>query len=724
MKMQKKIRPVLQMEVTECGAASLAMILGYYGKTVTLEQLRQECCVSLNGVSVKSIARAAALHNLKIRALRTNISGTKQLRLPVILHWNMDHFLVLCGFKKKGVVLADPAYGMRTVSWEEFSDSFTGIALEFTPDENFEKDRGSIRERSFISSCLSPFMPLAFIFLLMEGCAWIAGFVLLFLNSAFIDSILNQQNTQNISIIWTFLLYAGLITLCVIALNADIRHKAGKLLNIEINLKFMEHIIKLPIEFFSMRSGGDLSNRQSANMLMGHRISIMYSPIPGYILQIILYLMLIFLLNVHIAFISVLCATASIICLTAGSHVYEDNMRAYSKNMGTLQGEVSRVIDGIETIKSCGAEDAATINLISNGCDALNLRTKMESTRNIMEVLISFFQSLGVGIILAAGAAEIISGYVTEGILVALQALTAAMLDPVRNVVNTGIKMYELQGEMARTDDVMHYHTEDKFLSEELPEITKNTKDIITETTEPESELELENVSFSYFPTEAPIIHDLSIKVKKGGSLAITGGSGSGKSTVAKIIAGLYRESSGYVRYNGLLRSQIHRSAFYGKTAIVSQNIRLFEGTVLDNITMWDNSISYDDAVTAAKAACIHEDIIRRSGGYRETVTENGKNFSGGQRQRIELARALAKKPSLLILDEATSSLDTNTEEQVMNNIKGLGITCVIVAHRLSTIRDCDEIIVLANGIIAERGTHEELIRKQGAYLKLLRNAE
>lgn len=718
MKLKKRIHPVLQMEVTECGAASLATVLGYYGKKVPLEQLRLECGVSGSGVNAKSIVRAAALHNLKTRALRTNITGAAQLKTPAILHWNMDHFLVLCEFKKNGVLLADPAYGMRIVSFEEFSDSFTGIALEFTPDENFEKDKSSARETTFIASCIRKFIPYIFVFILLEGCAWIAGFVTLFLNSAFIDNILNKGNIQNIYAIWTLLLYAGSITLSVLALSGKIRHSIGELLNISINISFMEHIMKLPIEFFSMRSGGDLSNRENANMIMGTRLSRMLSPLTGYMIQIVLYMLLIFITDLHIAFIAVLCVAASAVCLIADSVLHEENARSYSKNMGVMQSDVSRVIEGIETVKSCGAEDSACVRLIASGCDVLNQRVKMETTGHYTDIFISFFQSLGTGIILAAGAGRIISGFMTEGTLIALQAVVAATLNPVSNALNTGMEMYGLRGEASRTDDVMRYHTEDRFLPEKA---FSESESETGQNVEINGDIDLENVSFSYSPAEPPVIQGLNLHIKKGSSLAITGKSGSGKSTVAKIIAGLYCESSGTLRYNGFLRREISRGVFYSEIAVVSQSVRLFEGTILDNITMWDADISYDDAVEAAKAACIHDDILRRGMGYHERVQENGKNFSGGQRQRIELARALAKKPSVLILDEATSALDTDTERKVMNNIEELGITLIIAAHRLSTIRGCDEIIVISGGGIAERGTHEELMSMKGIYFDMLR---
>ncbi len=707
----KKVRPILQMEATECGAASLAMILGYYGKTVTLEELRRECGVSRNGVNAKSIVNAAQYHDLNPRALRVNIEGAERVKTPAVIHWNMDHFLVLCGFNKRGAVLADPAYGIRTVSMEEFSKSFTGIVIELTPAENFKKDKGGKNANDYISFCVKSFLPNIFYFILLELCAIIGSGAVLFLNSVFIDKILIGENTQNLTIILKTLLCAGFITAAAAILNTNIRHRIGKQLNMKINSGFIERMLRLPVEFFAQRSEGDLANCQNANMQMGAKLSSMMSPVPGYIMQIIIYFILIAVLDAHIAFIGILCASANICAMIISSQKYEEKMRSYSRDMGALQSDISQTIDMIETIKACGAEDAVFARLMAAGTQTVNTKTQIDKTGVYTTGLFSFLNALGAGAVLIAGIWKILAGSMTMGILIAAQAFVAAMLEPLGDAVNAGIEMQTLKGETARTNDVMHYNEDDKFLD-----------DSIEQTKEIDGDIELKNISFGYNPLDAPLIEGFNLVIKKGGSIAITGASGSGKSTVAKIIAGLYREDSGCVTFNGTLRKEINHYYFYSKTAVVSQNIRLFDGTVLDNITMWDDSIPYDEVVAAAKAACIHDDIIGRRNGYREIVTENGRNFSGGQRQRIEIARALVKKPSVIIMDEATSALDADTEETVMNNIKAMGITRIVVAHRLSTIMDSDEIIVMEDGKISERGTHDELMMKNGAYCALVRS--
>ncbi len=709
----KKIRPILQMEITECGAASLAMVLAYYGKTVTLEELRQECGVSRNGVNAKNIVKAAQLHHLNPRAMRVNIEGAKQLKTPAIIHWNMDHFLVLCGFNKRGAVLADPTHGTRTVSMEEFSKSFTGIAIEFTPAEDFQRDNGKKSVNDYIDSCTRAFMPNVVYFILIELCAVTGSIALMFLNSVFIDKILIAKNVQNLEIVLKMLLCAGLIIVASMVFNENIRHRIGKQLNMRINSGFMERMLKLPIEFFLQRSEGDLANRQNANMRMGINISRLASPIPGYILQMIVYFILLEVLDVHIAIVGIFCAAVNIVSMIIRARQYEEKMYAYNRDMGALQSDISRTVDTIETIKACGSEDAVFTRLMAAGTRALNTKTQIEKTDVYTSGMFAFFNALGAGCVLIFGMWKILSGSMTTGILIAAQSLAAAMLSPVGAVVNTGIEMQNMNGEKMRTNDVMNYSEDKKFLSEEKTQ----EKDIV-------GDIELKNVFFGYNPIDEPIIKDFNLTIKKGETVAITGESGSGKSTVAKIIAGIYCETGGSVSFNGALREEINQNYFYSKTAMVSQSVRLFEGTVLDNITMWDESIPYEDVVVAAKAACIHEDIISRPDGYREIVRENGKNFSGGQKQRIEIARALVKKPSLIVLDEATRALDTNTEARVMDNIKSLGITKIIVSHRLSAIMDSNEIIVMDGGKIVERGTHDELMKRQGKYYSLIRSAD
>ncbi len=713
MKKVKKVRPILQMEKTECGAASLAMILAYYGKNVTLEEMRQDCSVSRNGVNAKNIVLVARLHGLNAKPIKIEVADAEEIELPAIIHWNMNHFLVLCGFNKKGAVVADPADGIKTVSYGEFRKSFTGIAIEFTPLKNFKKQNKSREEEYYIYKCAKKYMPTVLFLFITELIVMLGTISVLFLNSIFIDKILIAGNDRNLKIILQVLLGAGVLSALAMTISISIKRRIGKILNIDINTGFIEHILRLPIDFFKNRSEGDLANRQNATMRMGMSFAEMILPIPASILQIVIYLLLVFVFDVNIAVLAILFTAVNIAAMLFTSKSYNEKILPYNRDMGKLQGEISSVVNRIETIKSCGIEDGAFMLLMSTGTKIANEKMSIEKTGINIESLYSYLNAFSSVLILTAGIIRIFQGNMTTGMLIAAQAVVTALLSPVGSAVNSGIAVQTLIGEAQRTDDVMNYREDDKFLDEDDMQRGFISGDV-----------ELKGVTFRYNPLDTPAVNHFDMRIKKGQMIAITGASGSGKSTVSKLIAGIYSPQGGKILFDGMEPNEINHRYFYSKVAIVSQNTHLFDGSVADNITMWDDSIPYEDITAAAKVACIHEDIINRKNGYNEAVIENGANFSGGQRQRIEIARALVKKPAVLILDEATSALDTITEKKVMDNIKAIGITCIIVAHRLSTIIDSDEIIVLESGIIKERGTHSFLMKKKGEYYRLRRSED
>lgn len=713
MKNVKKVKPVLQMEVTECGAASLCMILDYYGKSVTMEQLRLECGVSRNGVNAKNIARAAMLHGLKPRALKVGIHAARGLKFPAIIHWNMDHFVVLCGFTKKGAVIADPASGLRQIPEDEFSNNFTGIALEFTPTESFEKNRTLKNKNDYIKSCLKSFAPVMFIFLICEFCVLASGGVLPFLSSVYINRVLLDGKIQQLSFVTAVLLACLLLAFLGGVIRVSTINRVVKQLNAKLNLGFFEHILKLPIEFFLQRNSGELAMRQGEAMNTGRLIVSMLPFIFTSMLQVLVYLGLLFFMNLKIAAIGVTMVVVNVIAAVLASKRYREKVMRSDRERAMLQGLISQTIDAMETIKSCGCEDAVFERLISAGSISINARTEIEKTSVLTNTVFTFLNTFSSALVIVAGIWEILFSSLTTGSLIALQGVMVAMLAPVGSAMNMGFQIQQLSGITHRTNDVMRYMEDTKFAEEEQKELT-----------ELDSDITLEDITFGYSPLDTPILQNFDLHIKKGGSLAIIGGSGSGKSTVAKLIAGLFCEKDGKIYFGSRERKEIRRDDFYSETAVVTQNIRLFEGTVLDNITMFDHTIPYDDVVAAAKIACIHEGIIARPSGYREWVSENGRNFSGGQRQRIEIARAIVKKPRLLIMDEATSALDADTEMNIMKAVSDMGITTIVVAHRLSAIRYCDSIMVMKNGEITEYGTHCDLMALNGEYAALQKEGD
>ena len=699
------------MESTECGAASLAMMLEYYGRYVTLEELRGDCGVSRNGVSAKNIALAAMHHGLDVTPMRLETDEIREVKLPAIIHWNMNHFVVLCGFKKRSAVIADPESGLREVSESEFSRSFTGVTLLMEPSESFKKTNRSRREASYLYTCVKQFIPAVAAFLVTELCMIVGNTAMLFLDSKFIDSVIINNNTKSLYYLLTTLFVSGSICIAAIVLRETLMWRLGRFISTKINTDFIIKLLRLPIEFFMNRSAGDLTGRQNANLEMGDAIAASLFPMPAYLMQILLYLVLMVSVNVPLAVIAAVFGILNIILMIIVSRLAEQTTPVYSRDIGKLHSEVSRSVDMIETIKSFGAENMMYSRLLARGTAMLNSRTKYDRLSIFSGAWFNLINLLSSGFILIVGASQIISGSLSTGMLISMNAVAAAMLLPVDNVIRAGIMSHSIRGDMARTDDVMRYRNDDRF----LPGKEQQTGEI-------QGDIEIKNVSFSYSSVEPPVVRDISISIGRGASVAITGESGCGKSTVAKLIAAILTPTEGEITYSGLGTEEFKRTYFYSKIASVSQNFRLFSGTIIDNITMWDERITYDEAVEAAKAACIHEDILSRPQAYRDRVEENGKNFSGGQRQRLELARALVKKPSVLILDEATSALDADTEAEIMRNIKAMGITLIVIAHRLSTIMDCDEIILMDKGRIAERGTHTALMKNRSIYYDLIRS--
>lgn len=711
MKNIKKVPLILQNEITECGAASLAMVLSFYGRSVPIERLRIECGVSRDGVTAKNIKKAADGNGLKTKAFRMGKEKVKKIVFPAIIHWNMQHFVVLCGFNKKGAVIADPALGYVNVSEDEFAKAFTGIVLTFEKTENFVETENNSNDlkSGFIYKNFKEFIPLFIYTSLMLAVISAVNFIIPFFDSVYIDKILASYNYENISVLILFIIVSGITITAAILLNTRLILKISVAAEKKINKNFMTKILKYPIEFFSQRNPGELTNRQSGNMQITNILCKSAVPIPLEILMVIVYIVFFFVFDIHIGFISIFAVFLNIIAFYNSSSKLKNDMVLYQRDSGVFQGSITSSIDMIETVKACGCENGIFSKLTGLSASLSNTKNNMNKTNIYSSVLFSVINNIIYSLIIVIGIWKVLSGEFTAGVLIAVSGMMTAFMVPIGNAVNSAEELYNLKGLTVRTNDAMNYQYTQTF----LPDNEEQKAEI-------KGDIYVDNVSFSYNVYDEAFINNFSLKLEAGKSIALTGGSGSGKSTVSKIISGLFIQREGEIYYSGSAKNKFKEDYFYSKIAVVDQKISLFEGTIYDNITMWDNNISYEMVVKAAKDACIHNEIIVRKNGYFDNVFSNGKNFSGGQCQRIEIARALAKNPEILILDEATSALDAKTEAMIMENIKKRNITLIIVAHRLSTIRDCEEIIVMDNGKIAERGTHKELLELDGKYAELV----
>ncbi len=759
--MQKavKVPVVMQMEALECGAASLCMILAYYGKWLPLEQVRTDCGVSRDGSSAKNMLRAARSYGLKAQGYRMETAGLQDIALPAIIHWDMNHFVVLDGFRKGRAVLNDPARGIVDMAMDEFDRGFTGIVLSFEKTEDFKAEGKPKSVWEFAKKRLRG-TATAFVFVILTGIITAGiGMITPVFSRIFMDRILSGKNPEWLAPLLAAMVFTLAFQAIISAVQGIYWLKIRGKLAVEANASFMWHVLRLPVEFFSQRYAGDIASRQSSNESIASTLIGKVAPVFINICLLILYLSIMLSYSVVLSVVGIAAALVNIAVMRLVSKKRVNMSRVVMRDNGKLSGVTMSGFEMIETIKASGAETGFFQRWAGYFAKQSNAITEFSRNDMIFGTIPSLLQQMANIAVLMIGVYLILEGEFTIGMLMAFQGFLMSFLSPVNQLVDAGQSFTEMRSQMEQVEDVMNYKPDVK---DEMPEadaqetaqaaareaaqgIAQDTikavsQEAAQETTKEEAritastdadpqqagklrgEIEINNITFGYSKLAEPLIEDFSLKLKQGQSVAFVGGSGSGKSTLAKLISGLYAPWSGEIRYDSMQRSEINRDILTGSLTVVDQDIILFEDTILNNITMWDGSVDETVVVTACRDARIHEDIMLRDGGYSHIIQEGGKNFSGGQRQRFEIARAFAQEPSVMILDEATSALDAKTEQLIMEAVKARGITLIIVAHRLSTIRDCDEIIVLDKGKVAERGRHNQLIESGGKYAELISN--
>jgi len=708
---------LLQMEAADCGAAALGIILGHYGRYVNLDDLRHACGVSRDGSKAVNILKAARAYGLEAKGFKYELDELYREQPPFIVFWNFNHFLVVEGFGKHTVYLNDPDCGPRQVSYGEFDESYTGVTLVLKPGPSFSKTG---RPPSMYSA-LWPRLRgsrQALVYVILVGLALVApGLAVPSFGRIFIDDILIAGAQHWLG---PLLLAMALTAILRTALSALMKHYLGRLetkLALAGASQFLWHLLRLPVAFFGLRQTGDISSRVNANDELARLLSGDLAENAINVLTIAFYASLMFSYDRLLCGIGMFIALLNFLALRwVGRHRVDQNMRL-QQDQGKLFGTAVGGIQLIESLKASGLENDFFARWAGYQAKVTNAEQQLGVSTEVLHALPPFLSALNSAAILGIGALRVMDGRLSMGELIAFQSLMASFLAPVNGLVNLASTLQQVEGTLSRLDDVLR-HQEDPIFSRKsapkgLPEGTVRLNGYV----------ELRNLTFGYSRLSPPLIEDFSLKLKTGSRVALVGGSGSGKSTVAKMVAGLFQPWSGEILFDGMSRNEIPRSVLNNSVAIVDQDIFLFEGTIRENLTMWDATIPEQQLVAAAKDAVIHEEISQRVGGYDGHVDEGGRNFSGGQRQRLELARALAVNPSILILDEGTSALDPVTELLVDRNLRQRSCTCIIIAHRLSTIRDCDEILVLEQGKVVERGTHEQMCRGNGPYAQLIRSA-
>ena len=704
---------IMQMEAAECGAASLSMVLAYYGRWITLEKAREDCGVSRDGSKMVNILKAARGYGMDADAWSCSLESLQTNdELPSILYWEFNHFVVLCGFKGKYAYINDPARGAVRVTLEELDRSFTGIVLRMKPTEAFERGGEPKSTLAFAKERLRG-MTSALVFVAL-CCAVVSLTALIYssASSVFLDHILSGESPGWLPAIVSIMSAIVVMQLVTSLARAYYINRVRGKFAVVSSSRFMWHMLHLPVGFYQQRSVGDLQQRQSSNEDIASALVEQLAPAIINALLLVVYLVVMLAYSWKLTLVALISVTLNAVAAYFASKTRLNLTRQKVRDTSMYVAATMGGIESIETIKASGAERGyferwAGYQAVLGDADA-----RFSKVNVTFGVVPQFLAQLGNICILLLGTFLIMTGELTAGMLLAFQGFFFNFLAPVNQIVGLGQQIQEIRSDMERIEDVLEYPAdvpEDKVRSGEV-------------TTKLKGAVELDHVSFGYLPLEPPLIKDFSLSVRPGQWVALVGVSGSGKSTIAKLVSGLCEPWEGQICFDGVPLREIEPDLLRGSLAVVDQDIVLFEDTIDQNIRLWDLSIKDYEVIMAARDADIHEDILAREARYNGRIMQRGQNFSGGQLQRLEIARALASEPTVLVLDEATSALDARTEAHVVEAIRNREITCIVVAHRLSTIRDCDEIIVLENGGVVERGTHRELLSMGGAYARLIKS--
>jgi NHLM bacteriocin system ABC transporter peptidase/ATP-binding protein len=705
---------LLQMEAVECGAAALGIILRHYNLWRPLEQLRLECGVTRDGSKASNLLKAARRFGMEGRGIRCEPEALLRTKPPVILYWNFNHFLVYEGVSEGKVYLNDPATGPRRVSIEELEASFTGVVLIVEPGPSFspggEKPNLIAALRRRISG-----------FEIGLGFALLTGLLIIIPNivnpsftRVFIDEYLIGDKSDMLRPLLTTIVVS--IALMILLLGFQ-RHSLLRLetkLALTTSAKFFTHVVQLPMEFFSQRFAGEIGSR----VLINDKVAKVLS--DKLVTTALDMMALIFFGIVMIQYdlwLTILCVGFALLNLLAMKVVQRPRVDASFRLLqerGKLTGTSMNGVQMIETLKATGGENEFFSRWGGYQAKTIRAEQDMDFYGQTLSAVPPFTKALISATILGFGGWRVMDGHLTIGLLVAFQSLMDGFAKPITSFVTFGNALQETESDLNRLDDVLRYDSDPIYAKDRPVSPELNT------TIKLSGLLEVRNLTFGFNPLAPPLIENLSFTVRPGKRVALVGGSGSGKSTVSKLVAGLFRPWSGEILFDGISRDRIPRRLLNNSIGMVDQDIFMFESTVRENLTMWNPTVPDSHVTQACKDAAIAEVIAGRQGGLSGLVSEGGVNFSGGQRQRLEIARALVNSPSFLILDEATSALDPSTEEMIDKNMRRRGCSCLVVAHRLSTIRDCDEIIVLEYGKVVERGTHESMKNAGGPYSALI----
>ncbi|WNO71257.1 MULTISPECIES: NHLP family bacteriocin export ABC transporter peptidase/permease/ATPase subunit [unclassified Streptomyces] len=707
---------ILQMEALECGAASLAMVLAHYGRHVPLEELRIACGVSRDGSRASNVLKAARSYGLQAKGMQMEPAALAEVQAPAILFWEFNHYVVYDGmgrrFGRRGVHINDPDKGRRFVTMEDFDTSFTGVVLVFEPTAAFRRGgrkpgvAGAMPAR--LRGTKGTLLAALFASLLLVA----VGAALPALSRTYIDMFLIGEQTSLLGPLFASM--AALVVLtAVLTWLQQANLLRGRVISSTLgSARFFRHLLRLPVTFFAQRSPADLVQRLQSNDAVAETLArdLAAAGVDGVV--VILYAFLLWTYDPQLTVIGVLIALLNVVAMRIVIRLRATHTQKLRADSAKLTNTSYTGLQLIETMKATGGENGFFRRWAGQHATTLEEQQRLGVPSAVLAIVAPTLATFNSALILWIGGMRAVEGAISVGLLVAFQALVTRFTAPITRLNGVAGRIQDFAADVARLKDVENFPVDELYSRDEPDPSTRRLTGHVT----------LDGITFGYSPLDKPLLTDFSLTVGPGQQVALVGGSGSGKSTVSRLIAGLYSPWEGTIRIDGRRLEDIPRSALAASVSFVDQDVFLFEGTVRDNVALWDPSIPDDAVVAALRDAALYDDVIaRRPDGIHSRVEQDGRNFSGGQRQRLEIARALVRRPSVLVLDEVTSALDAQTEQLIIDNLRRRGCACVVIAHRLSTVRDSDEIVVLDHGTVVERGRHEHLVAAGGAYADLVR---
>ncbi|MFE7180697.1 NHLP family bacteriocin export ABC transporter peptidase/permease/ATPase subunit [Streptomyces erythrochromogenes] len=706
---------VLQMEAVECGAAALAMVLGHHGRFVPLEELRIACGVSRDGSRASNLLKAARGYGLKAKGMQMDLAALTEVRGPAVLFWEFNHYVVYEGttrrFGRRGVYVNDPGKGRRFVPMEEFDACFTGVVLTFEPGDGFRRGGrrpgvlGSMPARLRGTSGTMAAAVVSSLLLVAVGASVPA------LSRTYIDMFLIGQQTSLLGVLFASMAVALVLTATLTALQQTNLLRGRVISSTLGSARFFRHLLRLPVAFYTQRNPADLVQRLQSNDAVAETLARDLSAAGVDAVVVVLYAVLLWTYDPQLTLVGVAVALLNVVALRIAIRLRATGTRKLRAESARLTNTSYGGLQLIETMKATGGENGFFRRWAGQHAVTLDVQQRLGVPSAWLAIVAPTLAALNSALILTIGGLRAVEGHLTVGLLVAFQALVTSFTAPISRLGGVAGRIQDFAADVARLGDVENFPVDPVYARREPAASTRRLK----------GHVDLDGITFGYSPLDPPLLEGFSLSVGPGQQVALVGGSGSGKSTVSRLISGLHTPWAGAVRIDGMRLEDIPRGALAASVSFVDQDVFLFEGTVRDNVTLWDPTIEDEAVVTALEDAAVYEVVARRPGGIHSRVEQDGRNFSGGQRQRLEIARALVRRPSVMVLDEVTSALDAVTEQVIIDNLRRRGCACVVIAHRLSTVRDSDEIVVLDRGTVVERGRHEHLVAARGAYAALVK---